>query len=114
MTFTYVASGGLHLNKCGFTWELVYYYIHPTPFSVGDEVWLKYKAIVGILESVVIKKIKLTTYLYKGKGSSIALFIDTFNRVYNENDIINNQDAVNLANNYIQQELKNASKACVL
>jgi hypothetical protein len=111
--FTYVASGGILLSRCGINWQFRPLYIHPTAFDVGDKAWLKYKAQKGKLVSVVIKKIVVHPFLYEGRGNCTAIYFDTLNAAYNEDDLITNAEAVAIAVAFLERELLQAEGACV-
>ena len=112
--YTYTASGSLNLRKCGLGYSEHPRYVRNTAFAVRDQAWLKYRAIKGILEWIVIKKIRLVDFSYRGDGLIVILYVDTFNALYNEDDLISYADAVILVNNYLyQQELARAAAECL-
>ena len=100
--FFYVASGSLNLGKCG-DYVLNVVYLRSIAFSIGDTAWLKYKAEKGILESIVIKKIRLVDFTYKGLGLAYILYVDTFNALYNDYDLIYYADAVAIAQDFLNR-----------
>lgn len=109
--YSYIASGGLNIEKCGRWYDFQPAYFRITAFSVGDQAWIKWKAQIGVLESVVIKKIRIFPYLYLGRGGSTIIYVDTFNAIYNEWDLLSYADALTIATNYINQKLASASQA---
>jgi hypothetical protein len=71
-------------------------------FAIGSRVYIKKKAKIGILESVVIKKIYRTLpekYTYQGIDAVIS-YVDTFNRVWIEDELVWNEDAIDYAKIY--------------
>jgi hypothetical protein len=103
ITYTYVAAGGLNLRKCGIGYFVNQLYLRNVAFTIGDQAWLKYRAEKGILESVTIKKIKITPYIYQGRGPSNIMYFDTFNAAYNETDLVYYDEAVLLVENFIRR-----------
>jgi len=99
--WSYVGSGSLSLQKCGvgvvYTPKNLCFY----RFNPGDTAYLGYKAAKGVLEYVVIKKVRLnSTFMSGGVGECIALYIDTFNAIYNEWDLLTLADATAMVNAY--------------
>lgn len=111
MDFSYEASGSLSLTKCGTGYIFTPEYVRSVVFSVGDQAWLAFKAQKGILESIVIKKIRIFPVLYRGLGPSTVIYIDTFNALYNEDDLLSYQDAFTLATNYLNNLILEAERA---
>lgn len=99
--YTYQASGSLSIKKCGKGYSVDYTFIRNTVFQVGDQAWLRYKAEKGILEKIVVKKIKIFRWDYKGEGPSVVVYTDTFNAIYNEWDLISYSDAATLSEIYL-------------
>lgn len=84
--FYHEAEGSLHLCSTtifGISKSIV------VKFKPRDTVWSKAKAMVGLLERVTIKDLFFT--------SVTTLYKDTYNRVWNENELIDETDAVALA-----------------
>lgn len=114
ITYVYEASGGLNLRKCGIGHSVDPKYVRNVAFSVGDQAWLKYRAEKGILESVTIKKIKLTPSLYEGRGWCLVIYFDTFNAAYNETDLIYYSEALALVQDYLaRKKLAIAAAECL-
>lgn len=112
--FTYTASGGLSMNKCGIWYTFIPNYVRRIAFSVRDQAWLRYKAEKGILESIIIKKIKLINFTTRGTGLAIIMYIDTFNAIYNERDLIYYDEAVALVEAYLyRRRVEEASAGCL-
>ncbi len=112
MIFTYVASGGLNLRKCG---TGVAYTAIPQcyhRFNPGDTAWLGYKAAKGTLEYVVVKKMRLITrFTTNGVGDCIVMYVDTFNALYNEWDLVTLDQANAMVSAYNQMVKANTALA---
>jgi hypothetical protein len=71
-------------------------------YALGSKVYIKKKAKMGILEAVVLKKVNRTepeNYAYDGIQPVIT-YVDTFNRVWIEEELIQEAYAVDLAKIY--------------
>lgn len=113
--FTYIASGGMGLQKCGIGYVFEPYYIRHIAFSIRDQAWLRFKAEKGILESIIIKKIKLIDFTTRGTGLAIVMYVDTFNAIYNEWDLIYYETAVALVESYLNRNhAEEASAECLI
>lgn len=64
-------------------------------FKPRDTVWSKAKAMTGLLERVTIKDLSFT--------SVTTLYKDTYNRVWNENELVDEATAVALAIAYWEE-----------
>jgi hypothetical protein len=84
----YTSTGGLNLEGN--------FLIKRIKYSVGDFVFIKEKALKGVIDRVCIKKY-FTIYEYK---YYYFKYQDTFNRVWFENELILQQEAVDLAISY--------------
>lgn len=100
-TCTYTGSGSVIVSGCG---EYTYAKNYPYLWNVGDTCFLKYKAIKGKLEKIVIKEIKIVTN-YEIDGEIRFMYVDTFNALYNEGDLLTQFDAVNLAKQYYEFQI---------
>jgi len=96
--YTYVATGGVSLSNC-VDFTVVYNYIYK--FNIGSRVYIKYKAGRGILESVVIKKVNLVDVYSTEK--QILNYVDTFNRVWMEDELLWKTDALVIAEAYLER-----------
>jgi putative ABC transport system permease protein len=76
----------------------------------SDRAWLKYEALRGRVRSVWIKKLKVVSGL-STLGKPVVIYYDNLNAVFNEEDLITNSDAVNIALAYHQKRLLDAQKA---
>lgn len=100
-TFTYTGSGTIIIAGCGeYTYGRNYAYL----WNIGDTAFLKYKAVKGKLEKIVIRQIKIVTN-YEIDGEIRFMYVDTLNALYNESDLLTQYDAVNLAKQYYQFQI---------
>jgi len=98
--FTYAGSGTIRTRGCTkFAVTVCFYY----KFAEGSLLYLCEKANKGILEKIVIKKVKLS-------GIS-TLYIDTFNALYNENELCTPGEAFAAATAYYEAQLAAAIAA---
>lgn len=119
--FTYMASGSLTLGGCSeFRATRTLYYA----FAIGSFVYNKDKAMKGIYEKVVIKKIHFVgTYVDPLKSWLVCLncnltpiYTDTFNAVWDEDDLVSYSDATVLINEYFELQdilAKEAALKCL-
>jgi hypothetical protein len=63
-------------------------------------VFLKYKAEKGIMEKIAVKKVILNFKL----GSYTPVYMDTLNSLYNEEELINEEQAKTLVQLYIDRQ----------
>lgn len=63
-------------------------------------VFLKYKAEKGIMEKIAVKKVILNFKL----GSYTPVYMDTLNSLYNEEELINEEQAKTLVQIYIDRQ----------
>lgn len=105
----YNASGRVRVNGCAGTgWEGDY----QMKYSVGQRVWIKKKAILGIAESVVVKRLNrkmLDRISYTGIDWQ-AFYTDTFNRIWREDELISEAESSELIAKYEQKEFENFKK----
>ena len=94
--FNYVGSGNINLTGCYAAFKSINF---KTKYTKGDVVFLKKKAKKGILESVAIKDVRI---LGGGFSSNqiTAIYTDTYNFLYNEDELLYPNEAYELKNNY--------------
>lgn len=74
-------------------------------FLVGDRVYIRRKAHLGVIESVVIKRMNGVFPKYEGFNTAIQPdinYVDTFNRVWLEDELITQENAIDLARIYLE------------
>lgn len=92
----YEPAGGIKISGCAVKRGMK---IFETIFSVGSRAWIKKKAKYGEIESIWIKKIYRTVsenYIYQKVQPAIT-YVDTFNRVWEEDELLWEEDAIDLA-----------------
>lgn len=103
MDFSYNSTGGIEIIGCA-NYNLIHlrHYQH----SIGSILFSKSKASKGFYEKVAIKDVKFPQ-------EYINLYVDTFNALWNENELVSYETAVDLINayiirrnHYIEQSLK--------
>lgn len=104
---SYTGSGNVNIDGCGY---YDYFLNLAYRFKVGDTCYLKYKAIKGKLEKIVIKEIKVVTN-YDIKGIIKFMYIDTLNAIYGEEDLLLAAEAVSLAKQYYEFQIFLAAAA---
>ncbi len=103
----YTGSGTISLKGC-FTYSFSEYL--PYKYIKGDVVFVKPSALKGKLEKIAIKDVKVISGK-KTYGQIIFLYVDTFNFFYNENELISEQEAINLAKQYYENKINIANAA---
>lgn len=74
-------------------------------FLIGDRVYIKRKAIIGKIESVIIKRMNGVFPKYKEFNEAVqpdVNYVDTFNRVWLESELITQENAFDLAKIYLE------------
>jgi hypothetical protein len=103
----YVGSGIIKLSPCFQASSAAYITYKWIP---GDIVFFKPKAKKGILEKIVIKKVRIISKYSLG-GQKVFLYEDTYNSLYNEDELITEADAILLAEAYYQLMIAQALEA---
>jgi len=110
---SYIGSGGFRFGVCSKYWKTINY---PHKWSVGDILFSKQKALIGQFEKVAIKEVRLIMNA-NTFGKMIFIYVDTFNSLWNENDLIQEYDALLIAKMYYEKkiiETTNANYPCVI
>ena len=97
--FNYEASGRIRVAGCA---GLGLYKNYSVLFLVGSRAYVKKKARLGIIEPVVLKRINRVypnSATYRGSKAEIN-YVDTFNRVWMEDELLSEENAVDLARIY--------------
>lgn len=103
----YSGTGGPQIIGCaGVRYEIFIDY----KFGEGSVVYLKHKALKGVLEQVAIKKVILVQNR-KTFMKMVFLYQDTLNGIYNEDELLTQQDAIDLAVAYHETQKAEAIKA---
>jgi hypothetical protein len=101
--FTYTASGSLRFAGCTSSAACTFLLVK---FKEGSFVYLCEKAQKGILERLAIRRVKCTEI----KGQIIALYFDTFNAVYNEEELCTHSEAVAKAKEFHLSQISGVQK----
>jgi hypothetical protein len=104
----YTGSGSIRVSGCAIKKVKKNFSIL---YALGSRVYIKQKAKEGILESVVLKKVHRNTqerYTYSGYMPVVA-YVDTFNRVWIEDELISQQRAIDFAKLHWERIQKDAA-----
>jgi len=101
MVYDEMGSGGMIVSGC-MAFSHVHYVI--TTYGPGDMLYNVHKARKGILEKIVIKKPRVVQSA-KTYGLAISLYVDTLNALWNEDDLVTYDEAVDLATDYCEYQL---------
>jgi hypothetical protein len=101
MSLEYTGEGTIKISGCVCPIKNIYIL---TQWAINSYAFLKYKAQRGIMEKISIKKVIVTN---KKIGSvQIVLYQDTLNSLYNESDLITEEEAKYLAQVYWLTQLE--------
>ena len=113
MNYNYAGSGKLKFGFCtGYFKQINIQH----RFNVGDTVWLKYKAKKGKLESITIRNLIFSGGSYS-VNNMVVLYKDNNNFYYNPDELVNKNEAVEIAKNYLYDylgDLIEAKNTCVI
>ena len=101
-----VGSGGLSASGCVVVFER---HVFITAFGAGDIVYNVAKARRGILEKLVIKLVRPVNSRRAIRRNQV-IYQDTFNGLWNEDDLVPYRTALVLAEAYWQRVLDDASQ----
>jgi len=93
MNFTYEASGGIKLFGCS---DYCLIHLRYYKYAIGSILFSKRKAINGVYEKIAIKDVRFP-------NSYVNLYVDTFNGLWNENELIPYLTAIELVEIYIDR-----------
>lgn len=99
MNYTYKSSGNIKFYGCP---TILIRKLYPSKFSVGEILYVLRKARLGVLEKIAVKKI----YLKFIGNETIFIYKDTFNSLYNEDDLCRKLEAYQEADSF-KDYLKN-------
>jgi hypothetical protein len=112
-SLSYTGSGIFQLSACSKYWKTINY---PHKWSPGDILFSKQKAIMGQFEKIAVKQVRLIINAGTA-GKMIFIYVDTFNSLWNEDDLVQEYDALLLAKMYYEKkiiETNNANYPCVI
>jgi hypothetical protein len=96
-TFTYTGSGGLIFGGCA---DVTVYYGYFAKYMPGSVVYDCRLARVGVLSKVAVKKVRIVNQV------GTIMYVDTFNRNWNEYDLCTPSDALAIATAYLESVVK--------
>ena len=94
--FNYTSDGKIKFNGCSAVSKSENFL---SKYQKGDRVWLYYKAKKGILESIVIKELRILGGAFS-YNKVVSIYVDTYNFLYNEDELIPLSLALELKNEY--------------
>jgi hypothetical protein len=109
MTLYYTGSGGATTGGCALTFRYVY-----IEYKWGENsvLYIKHKAVKGILERIAIKRVMLNSGPKTG-NQIVPIYQDTLNSLWNEDDLIIESEARDLALAYWEaREAQIAAAQC--
>lgn len=113
MIHQYNGSGKIKIGVCTGYFEKTNIF---HKFNVGDLAWLKYKAKKGKLESIKIKNLIFNGNAFS-KNIMVVLYKDNYNFLYNPDELLTKNEAVEIVKAYLYEELAylvEAKKSCVI
>ncbi len=113
MNYNYTGGGKIRFGLCTGYFKRINI-LHK--FSVGDIAWLSYKAKKGKLESISIRKLIFTGGPYS-VNKMVVLYKDNTNFLYNPDELITKNEAVELVKSYLYDQLLHlieAKNKCVI
>lgn len=90
-TYTIVPEGGAEAGGCAEAWLVLTFEYE---FAENDTAFSREKAVNGILEEVVIEEVQIGQDRY---GRDYITYKDTWHGIWNENELVAEQDAIDIA-----------------
>ena len=106
MAIHYTGSGGIRIGGCAGT---KYIFTLTFRFAEGSIVYFCAAARKGRLEKVAIKKVNLVNNK-KTFGKVVPIYKDTFNSLYNEDELCTEREAITLAMQFYQSQADTAQE----
>ena len=78
-------------------------YYYQFKFGINSFAWLAYKARRGVLEKVAIKSVRMVS-------PYVFLYTDTLNSLYNESDLMTQQEAIDTFAIYQTEFMRSATE----
>lgn len=107
MNHIHTSSGKISIGGCS---AYIFYKLFYIKYKVGSIVYSRPKASKGIIEKIVIKKIRLFPEQENSLNTVYKicnfppLYIDTLNGYHNEEDLVGSEDAVKLVDQYLERQ----------
>lgn len=105
--FNYTSYGNIKINSCSTVSKKENFL---SKYQKGDKAWLYYKAKRGILESVVIKELRIIGGAFS-YNQVVSIYIDTYNFYYNEQELIKENEAKDLVREFVINKINELSKS---
>ena len=93
MNFTYEATGGIQIFGCS-AYKLIHFRYYQ--YRIGSLLFSKQKARRGIYEKIAVKDVKFP-------NAYVNLYVDTFNGLWTEDELVSYENAVILVEQYIDR-----------
>ena len=93
-TFNITGDGGAENGGCA---VITTEFSQNLTLAVGDTAYLLYKAVLGVLEKIVIREVLVEPYIIK--------YIDTLNAVYLDSEVVDEATAIALAETYHENRI---------
>lgn len=95
---TETGSGTIFISSC----TPINLYVNLTyKYKVGDVCFLRFRAQKGKLEKIVIKEVRVVSNKFTS-GAVKFMYIDTFNAIYGEEDLVTEKEAILIAKSYYE------------
>jgi hypothetical protein len=101
MNYQCVGSGGVSVGGCAPTEKFIFLYFK---YGEGSIVFNAAKAAKGVLEAIAIKHVRLVNNK-RTYGKTLPLYQDTLNGLWNENELIPEDEARTIAGMYLAQQM---------
>jgi hypothetical protein len=101
MNYRYVGSGGVNVGGCATVKKTVFEVVK---FAEGSTVFNVHAARRGKIETITIKYVRLINNK-KTLGQTIHLYVDTLNGLWNENELVVEEDAQALVQDFLDDQL---------
>ncbi len=100
-SFNYVGSGGVMVGGCANVTKAIYVIYK---WGEGSVVFNVHKAARGVMEAVAIKEVRLINNK-KTFAKTVAMYIDTYNGLWNEYELVSEDDARAIASDFLATQL---------
>lgn len=100
----YIGTGGIRAAGCANARRRIKYILK---FAEGSTAYLCYKAKKGVLESVVIKRVRLVSNS-RTFNKVVPIYTDTLNAIFNEEELCTGDEALAAATLYLAERAAQA------
>lgn len=95
MIYVETSSGGSRVAGCATVMKTRQIPTYAGAFVPGDKPYVAAKARRGVLEKVVIKEVR-AVQSRRTLGVNRVLYVDTFNGLWNEYDVVHHEEALSM------------------